>query len=326
METQDRAFDRGNRVTRTKADNQQTLFDAFESEASFKQETQGYLDVPDWSQSERLAFEKGLTGYWISSHPLAAHRTDLGSIATHVSRGLAELANGSAATVAAVVLAKRVIRTKAGKTMAVLTLEDEHGRFEAVLFPGKDNRRGDVQAGPYEQFGAECEPDLVALFSGTVERRERRSSRPPPVTDDADVAVGEGEDAGVVEPAAQSDELPNLRITGVVPAHLVLERLAKEVVVTIDLDGGSDAGAVRALVDSCDTVFKENSGGCPVTLLVHTPGDVLLTLKLGERWRVHPSSALVERLRSLWGEQRVSVVCAARTAVTPERYAPAHAG
>jgi DNA polymerase-3 subunit alpha len=326
METQDRAFDRGNRVTRTKADNQQTLFDAFESEASFKQETQGYQDVPDWSQAERLAFEKGLTGYWISSHPLASHRDDLLPIATQVSRGLADLASGSNATVAAVVLAKRVIRTKAGKTMAVLTLEDEHGRFEAVLFPGGQNRRGEANPGPYEQFGAECEPDLVALFSGTVERRERRSSRPPPPSDDAEPPLGDGEDAGPVEPP-HSDELPSLRITEVVPAHLVLERLARELVVTIDLACAADAAQLLGLVDRCDMVFKEHSGGCPVTLLVHTPGDVLLTLKVGERWRVHPSSALVGRLRSLWGESRIAVVCGPpRQAEASGRYVPAHAG
>jgi DNA polymerase-3 subunit alpha len=325
FETQDRAFDRGNRLTKTKAQNQQTLFDAFESEASFRQETQGYQETADWSQDERLAFEKSLTGYWISSHPLTGHRAALAAIATQTSRDLAGISTGAGATVAAVVLAKRTIRTKAGRMMAVLTLEDEHGRFEAVLFPGREDRRGEARPGPYEQFGAECEPDLVALFSGVVERRERRNSRPPPPSEEGEALTPDGEDHAQPEAASQ-EELPSLRIAEVVPAHLVIERLAREVVVTIDLDAGPDPAAMLALVESSGTLFKEHSGGCPVTLLVHTPGEVLLTLKLGERWRVHPCRELLERLRALWGTARVSVVCVARAGANAERYAPAHAG
>jgi hypothetical protein len=211
--------------------------------------------------------------------------------------------------------------------MAVLTLEDEHGRFEAVLFPGRDDRRGEARPGPYEQFGAECEPDLVALFSGVVERRERRNSRPAPAPapDEGEALTPDGEDHAQPE-AASHEELPSLRIAEVVPAHLVIERLARELVVAIDLDACLDPAAVRALVESSTTLFKEHSGACPVTLQVHTPGEVLLTLKLGERWRVHPCHELLERLRALWGTARVSVVCAARAAASSERYAPAHAG
>ena len=44
--------------------------------------------------------------------------------------------------IAAVIIGKRVIRTKTGKMMAVLTLEDPYGRFEGVLFAGGQQRRG----------------------------------------------------------------------------------------------------------------------------------------------------------------------------------------
>jgi DNA polymerase-3 subunit alpha len=328
FETQDRAFDRGNRLTKTKAQNQQTLFETFESEASFKQETQGYPDVPDWSTRERLAFEKALTGYWISSHPLAEHQATLGAVASATSTGLAALATGSPVTVAAVVLAKRTIRTKTGKMMAVLTLEDQHGRFEAVLFPGGQSRRGETQAGAYDKFGADCEPDLVALFSGSVERRERRAQRPAPGLDEGEAGPGEGDEVGMVPDAPAAEELPSLRVSDVIPAHLVGERLTREIVVAVDVGllGADQAGAKR-LLDQCDTLLKEHQGACPVTLQVHTPGDVLLTLTLGERWRVHPSNELVERLRAIWGPERVTVVCVAKA---PEpanaRYAPAQAG
>jgi DNA polymerase-3 subunit alpha len=326
FEAQNQAFDRGNRVTQAKAQNQQTLFATFETEESFRQETQGYPDLPDWSAQERLGFEKALTGYWISSHPVAEYRATLAAVPSVTASDLAGIATGSPATVAAVVLAKRVIRTKAGRTMAVLTLEDQGGRFEAVLFPGKDNRRGEAQPGAYEKFGADCEPDLVALFSGTVERRERRPQRPLLATEDGELPPGEGEEGGgVIADAPATEELPSLKISDVIPAHLICERLAREIVISVDAATAGDAAAVRRLIAPSETAFKEHPGACPVSVQVRTPGDVLLTLKLGERWRVHPAQELVGKLRAIWGGDAVRVVTEVQPVATGrERFA--HAG
>ena len=75
--------------------------------------------------------------------------------------------------------------------MAILSLEDQYGQFEAVLFPGKPNRRGETVPGPYEKFAHDCEPDLVALFCGKLDRRERRPSRPVMTSDDGEAPIEE---------------------------------------------------------------------------------------------------------------------------------------
>jgi hypothetical protein len=201
--------------------------------------------------------------------------------------------------------------------MAVLTMEDQFGRFEGVLFPGNANRRGEAQAGPYEKFGHDCEPDLVALFTGTVERRERRQNRPPPTADEGEV-MPDGEEGGgaMVVDAPAPEELPSLRIANVVPAHLVIERLTREIVVAADAADAVDAATVKRLVSHTETAFKEHIGTCPVGLQVHT-GGVMLTLALGERWKVHPSQELVGKLRAIWGADRVQVVQAGREALLP---------
>lgn len=307
-EVMDRAFDRGNRLAKTKAENQQTLFDTFEADDQFRAATQGYPDIADWTESERLAFEKAATGYWISSHPLAEFRTVLSGLASHTATSLIQAATGATVSVAAVVLAKRVIRTKTGKTMAILSLEDQGGRFEGVLFPG-GGRRGN-EASAYDKFAAECEPDLVALFTGTVERRERRAATPPPAPamDDGDVLPSDSDEAGeVVAPETAPEVLPSLVINDCIPARMVTERLTKEIHLTCDL-GQLTPDDGRRRIAEMETLLKEFPGPCPVTAQIHTPNDVLLTLAFGERWRVQPNHAVLGRLRAIWGDQQVKQV------------------
>jgi DNA polymerase-3 subunit alpha len=313
FDSMDKAFERGNRMAKNKAENQQTLFATFDADDQFRSASQGYPDIADWTESERLAFEKAATGYWISSHPLAEYQSVLSGIATHRAAQLVEVATKSTVSVAAVVLAKRVIRTKTGKTMAVLTLEDQTGRFEGVLFPG-GGRRGN-EAGPYDKFAAECEPDLVALFTGAVERRERRSAAPataPAAEEDGEVAPPEHEDGAVAAEAAP-EALPSLIISDCIPARLVTERLTREIHLAIDL---ADLTVVegRRRIAEMETLIRENPGPCPLTAQVHTPDDVLLTLAFGDGWKVHPNHTVLGRLRAIWGDSQVRQVTEGRLA------------
>ena len=228
----------------------------------------------------------------------------MSGIATHTTAQLAEAATGTSVAISAVVLDKRVIRTKTGKTMAILSLEDQYGRFEGVLFPGNQSRRGEHVPGAFEKFGHDCEPDLVALFCGTLDRRERRPSRPL-LSDDGEPPM---DDAGMDE--SQPDELPSLRINDVIPASLVVERLTREVVVDIDGTTINNAEQIEKTLRAHETALKEHPGARPLTMLVHTPEDVALTLALGETWRVHPCHELLEKLRAIWGRDQVRIISA----------------
>ncbi len=302
-DVQDRAFDRAHRLSKVKAQNQQTLFATFEKDDAFREETTGYPDIPDWNMTERLGYEKSLTGYWISSHPVSEQRSTLGSIATHTTATMAQEATGNAIAIAAVVLDKRVFRTKSGKTMAVLSLEDQFGRFEGVLFPGNQNRRGETVPGPFEKFAHDCEADLVALFCGTIDRRERQAQRPI-LNQDGDAP---SEDMGMEE-NSQSDELPSLRINDVIPASLIVERLTREIVIHVNGSAIQTIDDAESQLRASETALKEHPGERPLTVLLHTKEDVLLTLSLGEQWRVHPTNELLEKLRAIWGPQNVRII------------------
>jgi DNA polymerase III subunit alpha len=306
--SQDRAYDLAVRMGKNKAQNQQTLFATFENDAGFRDEMKGYPDCADWSMTERLGYEKALTGYWISSHPVSEQQAILGSIATHTTAQLAEQASGSTVAIAAVILGKRVIRTKTGNTMAILTLEDQFGRFEGVLFPGKANRRGEMVKGPYEKFAADCDADLVALFCGTLDRREKKNTRPTLNSEEGEpVLMDEGEADATADAA---EELPNLRINDVIPARLAIERLTREVV--IQVNGGliQNNDDIEQRLSASEIALKEHPGERPLSVLVHTPSDVLLTLVTGERWRIHPCHELLEKLRAIWGTDSVRVISA----------------
>jgi DNA polymerase III alpha subunit len=306
-EAVERAFDRGAQIAKTREQHQETLFDSFDADTKFKQVTQGYADVVDFPIDERLSFEKQLTGYWISSHPVTVHTEEFAAFAAVTSRELPQIATGTPITIAAVILDKRVIRTKTGKMMAILTLEDAHGRFEGVLFPGNNSRRNQNEVSPYEKFGQDCNEDVVALFKGAVERRQRRAQTRRPATMDAD------EDSGdVVEPVNDDDgdtpanepaeQLPSLIINDMIPVNLVCERLTKEISIVVD-----DQRHAKAQIDATELLFKEHAGSCPVRMLFHSQADVALTITLGDRWRVHPNRELLNELGRIWGSDCVKV-------------------
>ncbi len=329
FDSMDRAFERGAKAARTKAQNQETLFASFETDVTFKQESRGYTDVPDWAPQERLGYEKELTGYWISSHPVAEAAGIITRHASHSTRAFRDLPTGWKLTIGAVVLGKRVVRTKTGKTMAILQLEDQYGRFEGVLFPARADRRGQIEPGPYEKFGADCEPDLVALFTGNLERRKRQAQRPKPEAGDEPLSEAGDDAAAMPEPEAEVEDLPSLIISDVVPVRLATERLTTAIqIITTAGTAAADVIAMRA-VSATAMALTEHGGSCPITVCLHVPGEVALTLALGERFRAHPTDVLLTRLAEIWGEANVSTRCRALSPaahVVPALDEPVEAG
>ncbi|MBA43508.1 MAG: DNA polymerase III subunit alpha [Magnetococcales bacterium] len=96
------------------------------------------MNAPAFDQLEELANELQAIGFYISAHPMDAFKEELAN-----QRGLSQtidlpglaLGGTKEATIACIVLAKREMRTKSGKRMAILTLSDSAGYQEAVLFP-----------------------------------------------------------------------------------------------------------------------------------------------------------------------------------------------
>jgi DNA polymerase-3 subunit alpha len=84
---------------------------------------------------EQLAWEKELLGLYVSDHPLKIYMAVLERKVSHYSAQLGEAGKGEKVTVAGLVTTVRIIRTKEGKPMGFITLEDIQGIIELVVFP-----------------------------------------------------------------------------------------------------------------------------------------------------------------------------------------------
>jgi DNA polymerase III subunit alpha len=92
-----------------------------------------YTEVDPIPIDEKLAKEKEVLGFYLSSHPLSLYEKalrDSGTIfLTEIVPGSGQLASGIYIT------SSKKIRTKKGDTMAFLTISDSSGEMEAVAFP-----------------------------------------------------------------------------------------------------------------------------------------------------------------------------------------------
>lgn len=119
-----------------------------------------YVEIEDFSQIRKLAEEKELLGMYISSHPLMEYRDDLRA-SGYIALNQASYVEGKKHTKSAVIIqAIKTIRTKRGEPMAFVTVSDETGDMDAVVFP--DLYRNEKRLFVEETF---------VMISGKIERR-----------------------------------------------------------------------------------------------------------------------------------------------------------
>ncbi|OME90848.1 MULTISPECIES: DNA polymerase III subunit alpha [Paenibacillus] len=94
-----------------------------------------YPDIPPYTASQQLEFERELLGMYLSGHPLDGFEDTLTESGADRLMDLHEAEDESMATVAGMVVTLKTITTKQGKAMAFMECEDQIERCEVVLFP-----------------------------------------------------------------------------------------------------------------------------------------------------------------------------------------------
>jgi DNA polymerase-3 subunit alpha len=109
-----------------------------------------YPNVPDFPMVERMAMEKEMTGLYITGHPLNTYREAIEALKLVKSSELrtkdddeeqegielrSEFKDRDRLVMAGLVVARRDTFTKKNERMAFLTLEDDEGSYEVVVFP-----------------------------------------------------------------------------------------------------------------------------------------------------------------------------------------------
>jgi len=111
---------------------QSSMFEVFEGE---KEEISNASMIQDWSDQERLRYEKETIGFYISGHPLEQFANELAWFADASSASILEANTGIEVSIAGIPSKILPKITKKGDKMAIVTLEDLRGSIEVILWP-----------------------------------------------------------------------------------------------------------------------------------------------------------------------------------------------
>ncbi len=124
----------------------------------------GVNRLRDWPESQKLAFEKALLGFYVSGHPLARYEKSMKVFATTTSQQLLNAEEGGLVTVGGMLTKiKRTTTKKTNEQMAVCLLEDLEGDVEVLVFPNS-----------FSQLAPQLKPNAVVFVEGRIAIREDR--------------------------------------------------------------------------------------------------------------------------------------------------------
>ncbi len=155
----DTAIGRAAEALKDKRSGQCSMFDMMGGDEDSPADSDEELDdVKPWSESEMLAAEKELIGFFISGHPLARHEWALDRFALTRIKDIQKLPAGARTRVGGMVTEMRKLFTKKDqKPMATFRIEGLEGSINAIIFPN-----------PFEQYGLLIEEDATLMFGGIM--------------------------------------------------------------------------------------------------------------------------------------------------------------
>src|SRR5699024_9016708 len=122
-----------------KAMEQGELFREFQDQSTlFENQIEleaNYIAMEDLTIMTKLTDEKELLGIYVSSHPLVSYRKKLRNKGYVTIAKAVQMAGTRHVKGDVIVQSVKTIRTKRGESMAFLTVGDETGDMEAVVFP-----------------------------------------------------------------------------------------------------------------------------------------------------------------------------------------------
>ncbi|HCF26948.1 MAG TPA: trans-splicing intein-formed DNA polymerase III subunit alpha C-terminal partner DnaE-C, partial [Cyanobacteria bacterium UBA11049] len=153
---------------RDRASGQVSLFDwggmtnSTQSNNSFDSAPKA-ASVDDFPQSEKLRKEKELLGFYVSDHPLKAVRQAAQIMAPINLSDLGDRSEDTLLSAVVMLTSIKLVTTKKGDRMAIITIEDLTGQTEAVVFPKA-----------YERIGNLLVEDTRTIVWGKVDRRDEQ--------------------------------------------------------------------------------------------------------------------------------------------------------
>jgi DNA polymerase-3 subunit alpha len=158
-----RALERAGEVQRDQRAGQESFFDVLESAPAPGAGSQDMPDIPEWPESQLLAMEKALLGFYVTGHPLGGYEKVIQKYATADSAALSELKNGTAVRLGGIITKVRTTYTRRkNEKMAIAYLEDLTGAVEIVAYPKA-----------YSKVGEHLREEASVFVIGRVELEEK---------------------------------------------------------------------------------------------------------------------------------------------------------
>ncbi|MGL5430186.1 MAG: DNA polymerase III subunit alpha [Vibrio sp.] len=118
---------------------------------------QKYTQAPEWPEKVRLEGERETLGLYLTGHPVDEYLKELSQYTSCRLNEAAPTRRDQSLTVAGLVIAARVMTTKRGTRIGLLTLDDRSGRMEVMLYSEALDRYADW-----------LEKDKILVVSGQV--------------------------------------------------------------------------------------------------------------------------------------------------------------
>lgn len=162
MATIEQALSAGAKAAADKASGQGALFGLVPAAVATKPAEIPLAPVAAWTESETLAKERDVMGFYVSSHPMEVWRPWAGCFANAACASLGSRQQDQRVIMAGLIQGVRSLVVKSGRSagqkMAVVTLEDPTGTGEIVVFSDQ-----------YAKFGHLLEPDKILFVLGRVD-------------------------------------------------------------------------------------------------------------------------------------------------------------
>ena len=138
MAVMEHTLDEASAIQKERALGQTSLFEVFDAETDSSNSYALARPLPpidEWQQTQILQFERELTGFYITAHPLTQHAEAIRLLSTHTTATLHEAHEGREVKICGVIGSIKVTTTKKGNRMAYVQLEDLQGLVEVIVFP-----------------------------------------------------------------------------------------------------------------------------------------------------------------------------------------------
>jgi DNA polymerase-3 subunit alpha len=118
---------------------------------------QAYAQVPEWPEKVWLEGERETLGLYLTGHPINAYLKELNKFTSCRLKDATPTRRDQSVTVAGLVIAARVMTTKRGTRIGIMTLDDRSGRMEVMLF-----------SDALDKYAELLEKDKILVVSGQV--------------------------------------------------------------------------------------------------------------------------------------------------------------